>query len=120
MWLAYSNDMAKPKSKDPIKRESTRLTCVATTGGQTTNKSEFWKEMIIDLMGSQIEAEGFEPEVLEGAGEVLKRTELVTVDAGEERGGASTAPECLNLLFGAGFILKNVFLKRGIFLMARA
>jgi acetyl esterase/lipase len=59
MWLAYSNDMAKPKSKDPIKRESTRLTCVATTGGQTTNKSEFWKEMIIDLMGSQIEAEGF-------------------------------------------------------------
>ena len=59
MWLAYSDDMAKPKSKDPIKRESTRLTCVATTGGQTTNKSEFWKEMIIDLMGSQIEAEGF-------------------------------------------------------------
>jgi FkbM family methyltransferase len=68
----------------------------------------------------KIEAEGFEPEVLEGAREVLKRTELVTVDAGEERGGASTAPECLNLLFGAGFILKNVFLKRGIFLMARA
>ena len=59
MWLAFSDDMAKPKSKDPIKRESTRLTCVATTGGQTTNKSEFWKEMIIDLMGSQIEAEGF-------------------------------------------------------------
>jgi hypothetical protein len=59
MWLAYSNDMAKPKSKDPIKRESTRLTCVATTGGQTTNKSEFWKKMITDIMGSKIEAEGF-------------------------------------------------------------
>ena len=59
MWLAYSDDMAKPKSKDPIKRESTRLTCVATTGGQTTNKSEFWKEMITDIMGSKIDAEGF-------------------------------------------------------------
>tara|TARA_Y100000385_G_scaffold33539_1_gene31467 strand:+ start:182 stop:1366 length:1185 start_codon:yes stop_codon:yes gene_type:complete len=59
MWLAYSDDMAKPKSKDPIERESTRLTCVATTGGQTTNKTEFWKEMITDLMGSQCEAEGF-------------------------------------------------------------
>ena len=59
MWLAYSDDMAKPKSKDPIKRESTRLTCVATTGGQTTNKSEFWKKMITDIMGSKIEAESF-------------------------------------------------------------
>ena len=59
MWLAYSDDMAKPKSKDPIKRESTRLTCVATTGGQTTNKTEFWKEMITDIMGSKIDAEGF-------------------------------------------------------------
>lgn len=59
MWLAYSEDMAKPKSKDPIERESTRLTCVATTGGQTTNKTDFWKDMITDLMGSKIEAEGF-------------------------------------------------------------
>jgi acetyl esterase len=59
MWLAYSDDMAKPKSKDPIERESTRLTCVATTGGQTTNQTEFWKEMITDLIGAKIEAEGF-------------------------------------------------------------
>ena len=59
MWLAYSDDMAKPKSKDAIKRESTRLTCVATTGGQTTNQTEFWKEMITELMGPKIEAEGF-------------------------------------------------------------
>ena len=59
MWLAYSDDMAKPKSKDPIERESTRLTCVATAGGQTTNQTEFWKEMITDLLGPKIEAEGF-------------------------------------------------------------
>ncbi len=59
MWLAYSDDMAKPKSKDPIERESTRLTCVATTGGQTTNEIEFWKKMITEIMESKIEAEGF-------------------------------------------------------------
>ena len=58
MWLAYSDEMAKPKSKDPIERESTRLTCVATMGGQTTNEREFWKEMITGLMGSEIKTEG--------------------------------------------------------------
>lgn len=58
MWLAYSDEMAKPKSKDPIERESTRLTCVATMGGQTTNEREFWKEMITGLMGSGINTEG--------------------------------------------------------------
>ena len=59
MWLAYSDDMAKAKSKNPIERESTRLTCVATTGGQTTTQTDFWKEMIADIMGPKIEAEGF-------------------------------------------------------------
>ena len=58
MWLAYSDEMAKPKSKDPIELESTRLTCVATMGGQTTNEIEFWKEMITGLMGSEINTEG--------------------------------------------------------------
>lgn len=41
MWLAFSDDMAKPGSKDLVERESTRLTCVATSGGQTTNDIEF-------------------------------------------------------------------------------
>ena len=58
MWLAYSDEMAKPQSKDSIERESTRLTCVATMGGQTTNEIEFWKEMITGLMGSEINTEG--------------------------------------------------------------
>ena len=58
MWLAYSDEMAKPKSKDPLERESTRLTCVASMGGQTTNEIEFWKEMITGLMGSEIDTEG--------------------------------------------------------------
>ena len=51
MWLAFSDDMAKPDSKDPIERESTRLTCVATAGGQTTNDTEFWQNKIATLLG---------------------------------------------------------------------
>ena len=51
MWLAYSDEMAKPNSSDPIERESTRLTCVATSGGQTSNGIEFWGKMIGPLLG---------------------------------------------------------------------
>lgn len=51
MWLAFTDDMAKPDSKEPIERESTRLTCVATAGGQTTNDIEFWQNKIATLLG---------------------------------------------------------------------
>jgi len=50
MWLAFTDDMAKPDSKDPIERESTRLTCVATAGGQTSNSAEFWRKTIGPLL----------------------------------------------------------------------
>ncbi|MSQ96543.1 MAG: alpha/beta hydrolase [Gemmataceae bacterium] len=36
LWLAFHNDMANPKSSDPISRESTRLWCAAVNGAQTT------------------------------------------------------------------------------------
>ena len=52
MWLAFSDEMAKPDSSDPVERESTRLTCVATSGGQTTNDPEFWQKKIATLLGS--------------------------------------------------------------------
>jgi hypothetical protein len=52
MWLAFTDDMAKPDSSDPIERESTRLTCVATSGGQTSNGAEFWQRMIGPLLGA--------------------------------------------------------------------
>jgi len=42
MYLAFHDDMADPTSSDPIARESTRLTCVATTAGQTTLDTEWW------------------------------------------------------------------------------
>lgn len=46
MWLAFHDEMAKPASEDPIERESTRLACVATTGGQTTMDMDWWRKWI--------------------------------------------------------------------------
>ncbi len=34
-WLAFHDDLADPKSKDPVARESTRLTCIAPNAGQS-------------------------------------------------------------------------------------
>tara|TARA_B100001996_G_scaffold374870_1_gene354082 strand:- start:765 stop:1622 length:858 start_codon:yes stop_codon:yes gene_type:complete len=53
----------------------------------------------------KIDAEGFEPEVLEGSIESLKITEFVSVDFGHERGveQESTIIEVNNLLYEHGF-----------------
>lgn len=34
MWLAFHDDLADPKSEDPVRRESTRLRAVAVSNGQ--------------------------------------------------------------------------------------
>ena len=44
MYLGYHADMADPRADDPVERESTRLTCVATNGGQTTRDFDWWME----------------------------------------------------------------------------
>jgi len=51
------------------------------------------------------DAEGAEPEVLQGAVNVLKRTQFVSIDCGPERGreGERTLDEVKELLVGAGF-----------------
>lgn len=36
LWLAFHDDLADPKSDDPIARESTRLSCAAVNGAQVT------------------------------------------------------------------------------------
>lgn len=46
MYLAFHDEMAKPDSDDPIERESTRVSAVATSGGQTTLDVEWWKNNI--------------------------------------------------------------------------
>ncbi len=36
LWLAFHDDMAEPKSRDPIARESTRVLCAGVLGAQTS------------------------------------------------------------------------------------
>jgi len=46
MWLAFHDDMARLDDDDEVARQSTRLKCVATTGGQTTMEFAWWKAHI--------------------------------------------------------------------------
>jgi acetyl esterase/lipase len=44
LWLAFHDDMADPKSSDPIAQESTRLTCAAVSVAQTSLDPKQMKE----------------------------------------------------------------------------
>ena len=44
LYLAFHDDMADPKSSDPIARESTRLWCAAVSGAQTSLDPKQLKE----------------------------------------------------------------------------
>ena len=44
LWLALHNDLADPKSTDPVARESTRLWCAAVNGAQTSLDPQQLKE----------------------------------------------------------------------------
>jgi len=46
MYLAFHDDMAVLESEDPIERESTRLTCVASLNGPTTMDMNWMKKWI--------------------------------------------------------------------------
>lgn len=44
LWLAFHDDLADPNSSDPVARESTRLSCAAVAGAQTTLDPQQMKE----------------------------------------------------------------------------
>lgn len=46
MYLAFHDEMANPASQSELKRQSTRLKCVATSGGQATMDFRWWIEHI--------------------------------------------------------------------------
>jgi acetyl esterase/lipase len=46
LWLAYHDDLADPKSADPVSHESTRLTCVAAMRVQSTLDPKQMREWI--------------------------------------------------------------------------
>jgi acetyl esterase len=45
LWLAFHDDLADPKSDDPVARQSTRLTCVAVSNGQSSYDPRFAEEI---------------------------------------------------------------------------
>lgn len=46
LWLAFHDDMAEPESNDPIARQSTRLSCAAVSGAQTSLDPQQMREWI--------------------------------------------------------------------------
>lgn len=46
LWLAFHKDLADPKSDDPVARESSRLTCAAVNGAQTSLDPKELREWI--------------------------------------------------------------------------
>jgi acetyl esterase/lipase len=46
LWLAFHDDMADPKSDDPVKRESTRLYCAAVDGAQVSLDPKVTREWL--------------------------------------------------------------------------
>ncbi|HEY2416173.1 MAG TPA: alpha/beta hydrolase [Pirellulaceae bacterium] len=46
LWLALHNDIADPKSSDPVARESSRLSCAAVNGAQTSLDPKQLREWI--------------------------------------------------------------------------
>jgi len=51
----------------------------------------------------KVEAEGAEPEILQGCGDALKKVRQVAIDCGPERYGQTTFAECEEILGKAGF-----------------
>jgi len=57
LWLAFHDDLARPDSADPVERESTRLTCVAVSNGQSSYDPRFAEA--IGLPRPNFERHGF-------------------------------------------------------------
>jgi acetyl esterase len=46
LWVGFHDDLADPKSPDPVLRQSSRLTCLAVDGAQTSYDPRFIKRVI--------------------------------------------------------------------------
>ncbi|MEQ8788520.1 MAG: alpha/beta hydrolase fold domain-containing protein [Pirellulaceae bacterium] len=48
LWLGFHDDLADPDNDDPVLRESTRLTCMMVTAGQTSYDPRFIRKLFPD------------------------------------------------------------------------
>jgi acetyl esterase/lipase len=78
LWLAFHDDLADPKSEDPVLRESTRLTAAGSSAGQASYDILKWR----DVLGSD-EAMKFYPEALWPAFYGLTTAEELQSDKGK-------------------------------------
>lgn len=46
LWIGFHDDMADPKSDDPVARQSTRLTCMAVQGAQSSYDPRWIKKVV--------------------------------------------------------------------------
>jgi FkbM family methyltransferase len=69
----------------------------------TTLSTFMEKEGLVSIDFLKVEAEGTEPEILEGAGDRLRHVSEVAVDCGPERYGKDTYAECEAILCRARF-----------------
>jgi acetyl esterase/lipase len=46
LWIGFHDDMADPKSDDPVARQSTRLSCMGVNGAQSSYDPRFIKKII--------------------------------------------------------------------------
>lgn len=91
--------------------ESNTITSDETYIVQMTKLSEYTFPTVGRSL-LKVEAEGFEPEILKGAGENIYNFDYIAVDGGPERNGESTIEECINILTPR-FKLLSLNLKRG-------
>ncbi len=59
LWIGFHDDMADPKNADPVLRESTRLTCMAVLGAQSTYDLRVIAEWIGEATARHPAFEGF-------------------------------------------------------------
>ena len=54
LWLGFHDDLADPKSADPLLQQSTRLTCMAVFNGQTSYDPRVIRELFPDASGTYV------------------------------------------------------------------
>ncbi len=59
LWIGFHDDMADPKNADPVLRQSTRLSCMAVLGAQSTYDLRLIKEWVGEAAANHPAFEGF-------------------------------------------------------------
>ena len=59
LWIGFHDELAEPKSADPVLRQSTRLTCMAVTGGQSSYDPRDIRQWVGESAARHVALDGF-------------------------------------------------------------